>query len=264
MVTAPAGISAFLFDLYSDITRPEIRRPSGFSHDPAADKRMIGLSATEKQDPAQLDSNSSTPATLASPVSSDLKPAKQDQTSLFSFFRWFSRRFPGTALTVTRLPIPLLPFAICQFILVRGLAQRGWITVFARAFSNACTTPLITVFFFGFVCAAFLCPLAGTNIGATIILVETLRDPAFQDSPTARADPKIMLAAIYAVAMGSNLGAFSYTFAGSLAGLLWKGLLADKGIQISQLKFAMINILPLVVQTTVACALIYGELHWFT
>lgn len=72
-----------------------------------------------------------------------------------------------------------------------------------------------------------------------------------------------MLAAIYATALGSNLGAFSYTFAGSLAGLLWRALLADKDIRISQAKFAVVNFLPLVVQTTVACAIIYGQLYWF-
>lgn len=63
--------------------------------------------------------------------------------------------------------------------------------------------------------------------------------------------------------MGSNLGAFSYTFAGSLAGLLWRGLLSDKGINISQLKFAMVNALPLLMQTTVAYAIILGQLYWF-
>lgn len=267
MVTAPAGVLALFFNLYTDVVRPEIRRKAQrrISNDASTEKRMLSLSATEKQNqPVSKETPDSTwsiPATACSPdlISDDEK----DQKSLFSFFRWFGRRFPGTTLTITRLPIPLLPFAICEFILVRGLAQRGWISVFAHGFSNACTTPLITVFFFGFVGAAFLCPLAGTNIGATIILVEILRDPAFQNSPTSQADPKIMLAAIYAVAMGSNLGAFSYTFAGSLAGLLWKGLLADKGVHVSQLKFAKINMLPLLVQTTVACAIIYGELYWF-
>jgi len=210
--------------------------------------------------------SSTTPRDKQSPPPGDKKAAALADSgpiTFLSLLRSFRHRFPGTTLTVTRLPIPLLPFAICEFILVRGLAQRGWITVFARGFSNACTTPLSTVFFFGFVSAAFLCPLAGTNIGATIILVEILRDSAFSEASATRADPRIMSAAIYATAMGSNLGAFSYTFAGSLAGLLWKGLLADKGVHVSQMKFAMVNFLPLIVQTTVACAIIYGQLFWF-
>lgn len=288
MVTAPAGILAFSFDMASDWWHYKHRKAyedSAYA-DPAATMRPIDRTesrtssmrrqmSASSQLPTQRPKNRVTAARIDENTSTSMSRAGEDEKggkfghendslSLFSLLRSFRRRFPGTTLTVTRLPILLLPFAICEFILVRGLAQRGWIHVFAEGFSNACTNPLKTVFFFGFVSAAFLCPLAGTNIGATIILVEILRDPAFQNSAAARADPKIMLAAIYAVALGSNLGAFSYTFAGSLAGLLWRGLLADKDIEISQLRFALVNFLPLVIQTTVACAIIYGELFWFT
>ena len=283
MVTAPAGILAFTFDFGSDWWHYKHRRTMKEQavSDKAADMRAmapIGSDASKTdgqtnaalvQNKSQFDSPGQTSATDSSTSSPALRdkdiPAsvKPETITLFSLLRSFRRRFPGTTLTVTRLPIPLLPFAICEFILVRGLARRGWITVFAQGFSKACTTPLATVFFFGFVSAAFLCPLAGTNIGATIILVEILRDSAFAGAETTSADPKIMSAAVYATAMGSNLGAFSYTFAGSLAGLLWKGLLADKDIHVSQLKFAMVNMLPLLVQTTVACAIIYGQLYWF-
>lgn len=278
MVTAPAGILAFCFDLGSDWWRHKQREKTeekGMT-DEAAEMRSIdrtvsrasGLERTTSSGSVRLTSNK-VEALSSGPESSppDEKRASHKEAegvTLFSLLRAFRRRFPGTALTIQRLPIPLLPFAICEFILVRGLQQRGWITVFAHGFSNACKTPLATVFFFGFVSAAFLCPLAGTNIGATIILVEILRDDAFSNSAAAAADPKIMLAAIYATAMGSNIGAFSYTFAGSLAGLLWRGLLADKDIHISQLKFAVVNFLPLLLQTTVACAIIYGELYWFS
>jgi Na+/H+ antiporter NhaD/arsenite permease-like protein len=153
---------------------------------------------------------------------------------------------------------------MCEFILVRGLAQRGWIRVFAIGFSRACTSAPAAVFFFGFISAAFLCPLAGTNIGATIILVEVLRSDTFQSSSQVLQDPRVLTGSIYAVAMGSNLGAFSYTFAGSLAGLLWRGLLEDKGVKVSQRRFAAVNAAPLLMQTTVACAVIVGQLYWFS
>lgn len=78
-----------------------------------------------------------------------------------------------------------------------------------------------------------------------------------------QADPRILLGAIYAVALGSNLGAFSYTFAGSLAGLLWRDLLGDKGVKISQAQFAFVNLVPLIMQTGVGCAIILGQLYWF-
>lgn len=269
MVTAPAGILGFLWDLGSDWFRPQqqkqtlIRRESA---DNVAEMQRIDRTAPNlsQRIPVQSPQLARPPSVHnVSDPPKEKPPASQSSSNLLSILRQFSRRFPATSRTVQRLPIPLLPFAMCEFILVRGLAQRGWISVFASGFANACTTPARTVFFMGFVSAAFLCPLAGTNIGATIILVEILRDSNFSQSEAVLRDERVLLGAIYAVAMGSNIGAFSYTFAGSLAGLLWRGLLSDKGIHISQLKFAMVNAIPLLMQITVSSAIILGQLYWF-
>lgn len=256
MVTMPAGVLAFLFNVGTDIWTRGKQRTAVHEQatDPAAETQGHALDDLSK---GEKESNDSPP------LEPQQKTPEPEPTTFVSLMARLSRQFPATARTVTRLPITLLPFAMCEFILVRGLEQRGWIGVFARGFANACTTPAKTVFFMGFVSAAFLCPLAGTNIGATIILVEIMRDPAFSESAAARADPRILLGAIYAVAMGSNVGAFSYTFAGSLAGLLWRGLLADKGIHVSQLKFAMVNAAPLLMQITTASAIVLGQLYWF-
>lgn len=291
MVTAPAGILAFSFDLGNDwwhykhqemvVERGQAdeaaemqpidrtgsrassmrRRPSFASRSSQFNRSYTGatMNADTDQPSKEHSTSSSSPPALKAEASAE----NHEPKTLMSLVRSFNVHFPGTSLTISRLPIPLLPFAICEFILVRGLAQRSWINTFAHGFARACPTPAATVFFFGFVSAAFLCPLAGTNIGATILLVEILRDPAFAQSANVQSDPKIMLGALYAVAMGSNIGAFSYTFCGSLAGLLWRGLLSDKGIEISQLKFATVNLLPLLLQTTTAMAVIYGELYWF-
>ncbi|KAL2421175.1 hypothetical protein ABEF95_004714 [Exophiala dermatitidis] len=269
MVTAPAGVLAFLFNLVRDWWDLKDQR-HGQITDPAAGNHLAddtGVEPTEKA--AERSSSPADPG----PISADAgpspslgpeeKPTEHEPTTLVSLVKRLARRFPGTTRTILRLPIPLLPFAMCEFILVRGLQQRGWIEVFARGFANACTTPAKAVFFMGFVSAAFLCPLAGTNIGATIILVEIMRHPAFAQSAAVMADRRVLLAAIYAVAMGSNIGAFSYTFAGSLAGLLWRDLLADKDIKVSQLKFALINALPLLMQITVSSAIVLGEVYWF-
>ncbi|EXJ59665.1 hypothetical protein A1O7_03811 [Cladophialophora yegresii CBS 114405] len=199
--------------------------------------------------------------TAAASTSSPLNAASP--ATLTSLIDALGARFPRTTHTLRLLPIPLLPFAMCEFILVRGLAQRGWIRVFATGFAHACTSPAATVFFFSFVSAAFLCPLAGTNIGATIILVEIMRHERFMGSAHVRRDLRIMPAAVYAVAMGSNIGAFAYTFAGSLAGLLWRGLLAEKGVVVSQGRFAKVNALPLLMQVVVSAAVVLGEVYWW-
>lgn len=269
MVTAPAGVVGFLWDLGSDWFRPRQKEQNLLrrqSMDQTAEMQRLDRTGSNRSQPvpAQPSSLEKTTATPDSNLSPEGKSStRQSQTTLLSLLRHFDRRFPSTSRTIQHLPIPLLPFAMCEFILVRGLAQRGWISVFASGFANACTTPARTVFFMGFVSAAFLCPLAGTNIGATIILVEILRDPKFSRSEAVLQDERVLLGAIYAVAMGSNIGAFSYTFAGSLAGLLWRGLLTDKGIHISQLKFALVNAIPLLMQITVSSAIILGQLYWF-
>ncbi|KAJ9633531.1 uncharacterized protein PV06_06174 [Exophiala oligosperma] len=266
MVTMPAGVLAFCFEVISDLWRPPQKQEVA-SQDPYTSSTEDQIVEAQREqlplDGLANDSKEPTKPPLQANNSNPNGPAREKQ-SLLSFARNVASHFPRTTGTVLRLPISLLPFAMCEFILVRGLEQRGWIEVFARGFANACTTPAKTVFFMGFVSAAFLCPLAGTNIGATIILVEIMRNPAFSQSSAALADHRILLGAIYSVAMGSNIGAFSYTFAGSLAGLLWRDLLADKGIKVSQFKFARVNALPLLTQITTASAIVLGELYWFS
>ncbi|EXJ79057.1 hypothetical protein A1O3_08558 [Capronia epimyces CBS 606.96] len=270
MVTAPAGVLAFLFNLGRDLGDMNAQKSASNAQtaDPAAENRVVdsdsgGVELRQKNVPHGSLNAESVDAGFSPPLGPKEKHAEREPTTLVSVVKRLARRFPGTTRTIVRLPIPLLPFAMCEFILVRGLQQRGWIEVFARGFAHACTTPANAVFFMGFVSAAFLCPLAGTNIGATIILVEIMRHPAFSQSAAVVADRRVLLAAIYTVAMGSNIGAFSYTFAGSLAGLLWRGLLADKDIKVSQLKFALINAVPLLMQITVSSAIVLGEVYWF-
>ncbi|KPI38501.1 uncharacterized protein AB675_4090 [Cyphellophora attinorum] len=296
MVTAPAGILAFTFNLLRDSlyqktleryrdtqkndaaaemqpvarhdsrtssnypTRRQLSRTASSHNSIANDSRKPPSStapATEKADTANQQ-----PSTQDEETLHDVPKTPGTLTHLLSSMTY---RFPSTTLTLHRLPIPLLPFAMCEFILVRGLSQRGWVRVFAIGFARACApSPLAAIMFMAFISAAFLCPLAGTNIGATILLVEVLRSPQFMESEAVLRDPRVLWGSVYAVAMGSNLGAFSYTFAGSLAGLLWRGLLSDKGVVVSARKFAMVNFIPLVMQTTVAGLVIWGEVYWFT
>ncbi|KIV89370.1 hypothetical protein PV10_08944 [Exophiala mesophila] len=279
MVTAPAGILGFLWDLSSDWFRPQkqrevIRRQStdqaaemqslDRTRSRSSQRRQQSLHPPGQKETIQSENQPEISATQ-SPMSLNDKATrpKNERFTVSKMIRLFAQHFPATTRTIRRLPIPLLPFAMAEFVLVRGLAQRGWISVFARGFANACTTPARAVFFMSYVSAAFLCPLAGTNIGATIILVEIMRNPAFLQSEAVLRDERVLLGAIYAVALGSNIGAFSYTFAGSLAGLLWRGLLDDKGIVISQARFALVNALPLIMQSTVSGAVILGQLYWF-
>ena len=88
--------------------------------------------------------------------------------------------------------------------------------------------------------------LCGTNIGTTILLARVLQVWLERSaSSNIFIDPKVRLGAIYALALGTNFGAFSFSFSASLAGLLWRDILRQKGIIVRQKQFALTN-LPLI------------------
>ena len=65
-------------------------------------------------------------------------------------------------------------------------------------------------------------------------------------SPSAAALPALSFArahdgAVYALALGSNFGAFTLAFSASLAGLLWRAILAQKGVRVRARQFLALN-----------------------
>lgn len=55
--------------------------------------------------------------------------------------------------------------------------------------------------------------------------------------------------------------AFSASFAASLAGLLWKSILNQKGIHVTQLQFAKLNIPLNLVAMVGGCSVLIGQLY---
>ncbi|SCV70380.1 BQ2448_1774 [Microbotryum intermedium] len=232
MVTAPGGIIALLRDLWSE---------------------RGAHPASTAQEPKGIDLGR-----INEPTS-----RYRARYSLPAIIRAFKRQFPTTATTISRLPLSLLPFAGGIFILARALTSLGWTSIFASWLAKISVNPAATIFFLGYFIALALCPLCGTNIGATILLVEILRDPNFSQAPHALANPKILTGAIFSTAMASNLGAFSWTFSSSLAGLLWVSILRQKGIHVEAREFAAWNCLFLPVLSTVASAIVLLEVEYF-
>ncbi|KAG8739977.1 hypothetical protein FRC12_016149 [Ceratobasidium sp. 428] len=168
------------------------------------------------------------------------------------------KRFPTPTTTLSRLPYPLLPFAFAMFILVQGLASTGWIKVFAKwwgAWARA-SGLLGVVGGMGFV-SVCLCNVCGTNIGATILLARVIQAWQAEDKPSARSRH----GAIYALAIGSNYGAFSTVFSASLAGLLWRDILRQKGIIVKRSEFAKFNIALIFSAMTVGCAVLVAQIY---
>lgn len=93
--------------------------------------------------------------------------------------------------------------------------------------------------------------------------MQILTDHHFRSAPHVQADPRILRAAIFTTALASNVGAFSFTFPASLAGLLWVRILSQKHIIVTPRAFAGWNALPVIVLTAVSCVVVYIEVLYF-
>lgn len=195
----------------------------------------------EKQSPTQ--SLQGTPSELEKRLFPNLRP-KLNRCAL---------HFPTFATALPRLPFGLIPFAFSQFILIEGLAHQGWIDVFADWLVKASHREMIPTIWLIGVLGVILCNGAGTNIGATILLTKVVRAAQMPDHT--------FRAAAIALAVASNIGAVSFTFSASLAGLLWDSILKQKGVHtISQTRFALWNSLPLLLMTGVGLAIVTAEM----
>ena len=204
-----------------------------------------------------------TPPQNGSPESSltkDVAVAK-DEPRLFPNQRaWIDEKhealaahFPTFFTALPRLPFGLIPFAFSQFILIEALSHQGWIEVFARWLVIASGRQMIPSIWLVGVLGVILCNIAGTNIGATILLTKIVHAaPDFPESSSR--------AAAIALAVASNIGAVSFTFSASLAGLLWDSILGSKGISMKQTTFAFWNMLPLLLMTGVGLAIVTAEM----
>lgn len=162
------------------------------------------------------------------------------------------KHFPTFFTALPRLPFALVPFAFSQFILIEALSHQGWINVFASWLVHASHREIHPTIWLVGVIGVIMCNIAGTNIGATILLTKVVRAA---DMP-----PHSLRAAAIALAVASNIGAVSFTFSASLAGLLWKTILGQKGINIRQYTFAKWNLLPLFAMTAVGLSIVSAEM----
>ena len=74
-------------------------------------------------------------------------------------------------------------------------------------------------------------------------------------------DPRARDGAVYALALGSNFGAFTLTFSASLAGLLWQQILRQKGIHVRGRQFLLLNLPISFVAMLAASAVLVGQVY---
>ncbi|EIM23955.1 hypothetical protein WALSEDRAFT_34468 [Wallemia mellicola CBS 633.66] len=177
--------------------------------------------------------------------------SKQSEDKSINRFKLLKSAFPTVITVGSRLPYALVPFAITQFILVNSLQAVGWIDIFANWAKIAIKDqPLRAVWILGLI-EIVLCN-GSTNIGATVLMSQVL--------VKCSEDEKIIKAGMLSIAFGSNIGACSFSFAASLAGLLWDNILKSKGIRIPRMQFLYMNMLPLVITAVVGFFVIYAEI----
>ncbi|EJD04337.1 uncharacterized protein FOMMEDRAFT_122033 [Fomitiporia mediterranea MF3/22] len=221
---------------------------------------------------AQLESGASTTVAemeTASRIndSNEIQVKKKDHGTLSSYIDHLKKdRLPTVMTILPRLPVSMILFAICMFILVQALTAWGWVEVFAgwwAAWIRACedngtasaTVGAVTLML---VLSTILCNICGTNIGTTILLARVLQSWLENNSPI---DPKVRVGSIFALAVGTNFGAFTFSFSASLAGLLWRDILRQKGIIVHQTQFALLNLPIIVVAVAAAAAVLVAEVY---
>ena len=183
---------------------------------------------------------------------------------LHRFSTYLSINFPTFHTALPRLPFALVPFAFCQFILIEGFSSYGWINIFAEWLVIMTKREMFKTVWVVGVLGVLLCNASGTNIGATILLTKIVNTAAstyvpLSSGPEVNINAFLRSAAI-ALAVASNIGAVSFTFSASLAGLLWRQILSERGVLVRQKTFARWNLGPVVVMTVVGLAVVSAEM----
>lgn len=215
------------------------------------------------------------------------KRPQEKRTTLESFinerYQWARETFPTTMTVFSHLPLALLPFAFCMFVLVQALVTKGWVPVFAHGWDHWVekTGTVGAIGGMGFL-SVILCnvsldtqpshyPLriiankpqfAGTNIGTTILLSRVIQ--AWQEIHRQNGTDisnRTFWGTVYSMAVGVNYGAFSLAFSASLAGMLWRDILGRKHIRVGGFEFARVNLPIIAITMVVGLTVLIGQIY---
>ncbi|KAF9298550.1 hypothetical protein BGZ74_009343 [Mortierella antarctica] len=166
----------------------------------------------------------------------------------------FECRFPLLHAIAIRIPWAILPFTFSMFIMVEGLSESGWISIFATWFTYLVPNYVAAVYAIGFV-SVLLCNIFN-NVPMTILVARILQHPNFADSSLAT--PEVVKGCLFALIVGSNLGACT-TLISSLAGLMWDSVLKNKNASIGFWGFFKWNMGVMPVVILVALSVVVAE-----
>ncbi|KAH7026596.1 putative arsenite efflux transporter ArsB-like protein [Microdochium trichocladiopsis] len=230
----------------SSLPNPE--KPTAVMGDTTPNE-LSGPSSEDAKRDVRTPSNTSEKASLVSKVEDGLS--------------WARETFPTVMAVMSHLPFALIPFAFCMFVMVQGLVTKGWIEVFAYGWDHWVekTGTIGSIGGMGFL-GVILSNFSGTNIGTTILLCRVIQgwEKLHGDGLNPISD-RTFWGAVYSMALGVNYGAFSIAFSASLAGLLWRDILARKHIHVRSLDFARVNLPIIAISMIVGCTVLVGEIY---
>lgn len=295
-VTAPAALLVLLRDLAYDLGLGLGRHGAASSAEEKADAAPVASDSSEKGstgpavsdrlnteagDKLESDANAATTAPAAQPP----PPAAPHR---------LRTALPTTTTTLSALPLHLLPFAFSMFILVEALDHTGWVGVWSGwwgAWARA-TGAAGCIFLMGVV------SVLGCNVSCVADLetgeayTSALRHEHWRHSPPLayphaldRRRPPFPKGAVRqrarpgcgvklwrvlvcvsrpqvphcGFAHRTHADTPTRSFPASLAGLLWRHILAEKALHVGQLEFARRNALPLGVTLAVGCLVVGAE-----
>lgn len=153
--------------------------------------------------------------------------------------------------TIHSIPWDIFPFILTMFIFVTAMNFYGFFDSISLAFSHLIkNSTLIASLGFGF--TSLIVENIINNQPMAIIFSNILSNEFFQVSPQA------FKASVFSVVMAGNAGA-SLTLVGSLAGLMWKKILKQRGKIVTHGQFAkvgFVTVFPAVVVSFIILALI--------
>jgi len=162
-----------------------------------------------------------------------------------------------TIQVIQRLPWKIMFFVIGVFIIVEALHVAKWTSDLASLLSfiigeeDTKRNTVTAVFLVGFL-SSLVCNILN-NQPMTILFTTVLQEGTFRVSANS------LRGAMYALIMGSNLGA-NFTLIGALAGIMWSSILENRKVKITFLQFAQYGfvIMPFVV--FIGCSVLAIEL----
>lgn len=169
--------------------------------------------------------------------------------ALVMFLRDAFRHRSRVSTIASKVPWKIVPFLIGLFAMVESLASTGWVSLLASGMSS-----LFSNTFGAVMGMCFLSSLVASVINNHPMVVLFARGIQSSQLPHAQ-----RLSSYLALIAGSNFGA-NLTLVGALAGIMWAGILSDRGLPVSFSSFSRNGFLVMIPAMLAASLTLFLEL----